>query len=164
MIAALNSILDQQLLAGESFVLALEAERVALTGQDPDALEPILAQKEQHASRVEALDQDRRRFLAQHGFAPGREGMVAVIRKFEDPQFELGPRRAGPLATKWQRLVAVIDRCRADNARNGMIVTLQTQRVTKTLNILRTGRPDQLTYGRSGGQAAGATHRALGRV
>ena len=41
---------------------------------------------------------------------------------------------------------------------------MQSRRVTKTLNVLRTGRADELTYGPQGAAGLGYGPRALGRV
>jgi flagellar biosynthesis/type III secretory pathway chaperone len=90
--------------------------------------------------------------------------MVRLIQLVEDPNYSDSARRIGPLATRWRRLVAIIERCRDDNQRNGMIVSLQSRRVTQTLNVLRTGRPDELTYGRRPMPGLAAAARALGRV
>jgi flagellar biosynthesis/type III secretory pathway chaperone len=163
-VAALSALLDRQIAAGDALVSALESERVALTGFDLAALEETTRAKQALAAEFELLDGERRRTLARYGYGPGRTDMAALIRAVEDPGYREDARRLGPLGNRWRRLVTLIERCRDDNQRNGMIVSLQTQRVTKTLNVLRTGRPDELTYGRARAPGLAQSSRALGRV
>jgi len=163
-LAALNSLLDRQIAAGTALLAALESERSTLTGFDPAALEQSTAEKERLVAEFDRLDADRRHSVARLGFGPRRADMLELIRAAEDRAYREDSRQAGPLATRWRRLVSVAERCRDANERNGLIVSMHSRRVTKTLNVLRTGRPDELTYGP--GSAAGSGHaaRALGRV
>ncbi len=161
----LNALLDRELSAGNALLAALETERGTLSGFDVTALEAATTEKERRASAFDRLDAERRDMMARLGYGPGRADMATLIRAVEDPRYTESAQRAGPLATRWRRVVALVERCRDDNKRNGLIVGLQSRRVTQTLNVLRTGRPDELTYGR--GQMPGlaaAAARALGRV
>jgi len=163
-LAALNSLLDRQIAAGNALLAALEAERSALTGFDPAALEHSTAEKERLVAEFDRIDADRRHSIARLGFGPTRADVLELIRAAEDPAYREDSRQAGPLATRWRRLVSVAERCRDANERNGLIVSMHSRRVTKTLNVLRTGRPDELTYGPGGGAGSGHGARALGRV
>lgn len=163
-LTALNALLDRQAASGNALLVALEGERAALTGFDLAALETATETKERVAGEFERLDADRRRLVARFGYGPGRGDMVDLIRAVEDPAYKEDARRAGPLASRWRRIVVLAERCRDANDRNGQIVSLQSRRVTKTLNILRTGRPDELTYGPAGAAGLGSGARALGRV
>jgi flagellar biosynthesis/type III secretory pathway chaperone len=163
-LAALNALLNRELAAGEALLGALEAERAALAGFHVGALEAATLEKERLAAEFDRLDADRRRLLERFGFGPGRGGMTALIREVEDPAYSEAGRRAGPLATRWRKVVALIERGRDANERNGMIIGLQTRRITQTLNVLRTGRPDELTYTRHPLPGLAAAARALGRV
>jgi flagella synthesis protein FlgN len=163
-LTALNTLLNREVAAGNALLTALEAERAALTGFNVAALETTTLEKDRLAAEFDRLDADRRRLLERFGYGPGRADMVRLIQLVEDPNYSDSARRIGPLATRWRRLVAIIERCRDDNQRNGMIVSLQSRRVTQTLNVLRTGRPDELTYGRRPMPGLAAAARALGRV
>jgi flagellar biosynthesis/type III secretory pathway chaperone len=88
--------------------------------------------------------------------------MRACLRAHEDPHYTDDAPRAGPVAARWRRLLEVVARLRDANERNGMIVSLRSHRVRATLNVLRTGRPDELTYGPD--RHGAARRRALGRV
>jgi flagella synthesis protein FlgN len=163
-LTALLRLLDRESAGGEALVAALDAERIALTGTDMAALEAATTKKDQLAHALDALEQERRRLLAAHGFGPGNAEMTRLIRAVEDANFRDDARRVGPLAARWRKVVALIGRCRADNQRNGHIVAAQMRRVTQTVNLLRTGRPDQLVYGRAGRQRYASAARALGRA
>ena len=163
-LAALSALLDRQIVAGNALLHALESERGTLTGFDLAALEHSTAEKERRVAEFDRLDADRRRLAARLGVGPARADMVELIRRAEDPGYREDARQAGPLATRWRRLVSIAERCRDANERNGLIVSMHSRRVTKTLNVLRTGRPDELTYGPAGGAASGHAARALGRV
>lgn len=164
-LAQLNALLDREGAAGNALLAALETERQALTGFEVTALETATRDKERLAAEFDRLDAERRETMQKLGYGPARSDMTALIRAVEDPQYSESARRVGPLATRWRRIVTLVERCRDDNKRNGLIVGLQSRRATQTLNVLRTGRPDELTYGR--GQMPGlaaAAARALGRV
>ena len=164
-LAALSAHLDREVAAGNALLAALESERAALTGFDLTALEAATKDKERLAAEFDRCDAERREMMLRIGYGPSRSDMIALIRAVEDPHYTDAARRAGPVATRWRRVVALVERCRDDNQRNGLIVGLQSKRATQTLNVLRTGRPDELTYGR--GQMPGlaaAAARALGRV
>jgi flagellar biosynthesis protein FlgN len=163
-LTALNTLLDREILIGNALLHALESEKGTLTGFDLAALEHSTAEKERLVDEFDRIDADRRRLVARLGFGPSRTDMVELIRAAEDPKYREDARQAGPLATRWRRLVTIAERCRDANERNGLIVSMHTRRVTQTLNVLRTGRPDELTYGPGRGGASGYTSRALGRV
>ena len=164
-VASLGTLLDREAAAGNALLAGLESERAALSGFDVAALEAATRDKERLAAEFDRLDTERREYLARFGYGPSRADMNNLIRAVEDPRYSEAAHRAGPLAMRWRRIVALVERCRDDNQRNGLIVGLQSRRATQTLNVLRTGRPDELTYGR--GQMPGlaaAAARALGRV
>jgi flagella synthesis protein FlgN len=163
-LAQLSRLLDREAAGGEALVAALDAEQAALTGTDLAALEAATRDKDRLAHALDALEQERRSFLAARGFGPGNAEMARLIRSVEDANYRDDARRVGPLATRWRKVVAVIRRCRADNQRNGHIVGAQMRRVTQTVNLLRTGRTDQLVYGRAGHQRYASAARALGRA
>jgi flagellar biosynthesis/type III secretory pathway chaperone len=163
-LTALNAVLDRQIVVGNALLHALDTEKSTLTGFDLAALERCTAEKDRLVAEFDHIDAERQRIVARLGFGPSRTDMVELIRAAEDPAYRDDSRQAGPLATRWRRLVSIAERCRDANQRNGLIVSMHSRRVTKALNVLRTGRPDDLTYGPTGGGAAGYSARALGRV
>jgi flagella synthesis protein FlgN len=163
-LTALNAVLDRQIVVGNALLHALDTEKSTLTGFDLAALERCTAEKDRLVADFDRVDAERQRIVGRLGFGPTRADMLELIRAAEDPAYREDSRQAGPVATRWRRLVSIAARCRDANERNGLIVSMHSRRVTKTLNVLRTGRPDELIYGPAGGAAAGYSARALGRV
>ena len=157
---ALDQVLDREIAAGNALAAALETERAALVGSEVAALEASTTAKERLAREFELADGERRALLARLGYGPSAADMEEVIRALEDP----GCSDAGPLATRWRRIVALVASCRDANERNGLIVALQSRRTRQALNVLRTGCANELVYGRTGAGAAAPASRALGRA
>lgn len=161
---SLATLLDRQVAAGERLLAALETERATLAGYDLAALEAATHAKDELVREFERLDAERRALVGSLGFGPDRDAMTALLRAAEDPAYAEDSPRAGPLASRWRRLLQCLGRLRDANERNGLIVNLRSRQVRRTLNVLRTGRPDELTYGRAGVGDQPAPSRALARV
>jgi flagellar biosynthesis/type III secretory pathway chaperone len=165
MTAALQSLsdaLDRQLAIGARLLAALGHERERLAGGDAAALETAVADKERLLAEFEAAEAGRRDALRALGYGADRASVLACLRAFEDPAYTDDAARVGPVAARWRRLLALGTQLRDGNERNGMIVSLRSRRVREALNVLRTGRRDELTYGpvRVGAPAG----RAIGRA
>ena len=161
-LATLADVLDREIAAGTRLLAALEHERTVLAGGDAGALEDAVAAKERLLAEFDALEAERRRTLATLGHGPDRAGMTDCLRAFEDPAYTDDAARVGPVAARWRRLLALAAQLRDSNERNGTIVSLRSRRVRAALNVLRTGRPDELTYGPAGPGAP--ARRAIGRA
>lgn len=161
---SLAAQLDRQVAAGERLLAALETERAALSGYDLAALGAATEAKDQLVREFERLDAERRALVRALGFGPDRDSMTALLRAAEDPAYSEDSPRPGPIATRWRTLLLCLGRLRDANERNGMIVNLRSRQVRRTLNVLRTGRPDELTYGKAGVGDQPALSRALARV
>ena len=158
----LAELLDREIAAGTRLLAALDHERSVLGGQDTGALEGAVAAKERLLADFDAVEADRRAALAALGHGPDRAGMAECLRRLEDPGYDDAAARHAPVAARWQRLLALVARLRDTNERNGLIVSLRSRRVREALNVLRTGRPDALTYGPT--PAGAPARRALGRA
>lgn len=158
----LADLLDREIAAGARLLAALDHERAVLAGADAGALEDAVAQKERLLAEFDTVEADRRRALAALGHGPDRAGMADCLRRLEDPGYTDDGRRAAPVAARWHRLLALAAQLRESNERNGLVVSLRSRRVREALNVLRTGRPDALTYGPTPTGAPG--RRALGRA
>jgi flagellar biosynthesis/type III secretory pathway chaperone len=158
----LADLLDREIAAGTRLLGALEHERAVLAGTDASALEDAVAAKERLLAEFDALEAERRRALAALGHGADRAGMAECLRRHEDPAYDDDVARPGPLAARWRRLLAVVARLRDANERNGTIASLRSRRVREALNVLRTGRPDELTYGPT--RPGAPVRRAIGRA
>lgn len=156
----LAELLDREIAAGTRLLAALEHERAVLAGADAGALTDAVTAKERLLAEFDALEADRRRALAALGHGPDRAGMADCLRRLEDPAHADDAARPAPVAARWRRLLALVAQLRDANERNGLIVSLRSRRVREALNVLRTGRPDALTYGPT--PTGAPARRALG--
>lgn len=156
----LIGVLDQQMLAAQALNELLARERTLLTGQDAAAVEAVAAEKSTLLNRIESLETDRRQVLAIAGRGASGSEMQRLCRA-ADGSVARGP--LGQVAERWQRLMAVMEQCRDANEVNGAIVGLKQRQIRQLLNILRTGREDDLTYGRAG-RAPSSAARGLARA
>ena len=156
----LIAVLDQQTLAAQALTELLARERSLLTGTDAAAVEAAAAEKATLLNRIEALETDRRRVLAIAGRGAGAAEMERLCRGLPG-----APPAAvlGQVSDRWHRLVELMEQCREANEVNGAIVGLKQRQIRQLLNILRTGREDELTYG-PGGLARSSAARGLARA
>lgn len=157
----LVGVLDQQMLAAQALTLLLSRERTLLTGEDAAAVEAAAAEKATLLNRIESLETDRRRVLA----IAGHGATAAEMNRISRAPAGGAPASALQLQVgeRWQRLIDLMQQCREANEVNGAIVGLKQRQIRQLLNILRTGREDDLTYGR-GGRTQSGTARGLARA
>ena len=156
---ALNAVLKRQVEAAVALDQLLARERSLLTGEDAAAVEAVASEKATLLNRIEALETDRRQVLAIAGLGVNGTAMERLARSHSPL---LGPAliETGRL---WTALVAAMERCREGNDVNGAIVGLRQRQVRQLLNMLRTGREDELTYSPTGRQGSGSA-RGLARA
>ncbi|WP_405241355.1 flagella synthesis protein FlgN [Lentisalinibacter salinarum] len=148
---ALETVIREALAITQRLESALAAERAALEQRDAERLQNAGAGKQKHLSRLDDLDETRRRLLADHGYPPDQGGVEAVLA-------DCAP--AHPLDGLWRQLGDVAGRCRDANAANGAIVHLRQRQIGRALDVLR-GAPEGTApvYG-----ADGSSARAAGRA
>ena len=157
----LIAVLDQQMLAAQALTEMLSRERALLTGVDAAAVEAAAAEKATLLNRIESLETDRRRVLAIAGRGASGTEMDRICRASAAgaPPSTLQQQ----VGERWHQLIGVMERCREANEVNGAIVGLKQRQIRQLLNVLRTGREDDLTYGR-GGRTQSGTARGLARA
>ncbi len=136
----LEELLDREIDAAHVLETTLAAERSALTGAEPAAVERLAAEKIRLFAELEALENERRALwqpTAEH--AP--------------------PPRA--VAERWTALLAAMAACRTANDLNGHIIHARQHQVRQLLDAVRGVK--SLTYGPRG-QTHAAAPRALARV
>ncbi len=151
---ALETVIREALGTAQRLESALAGERTALEERDAAALHEAGAGKQDFLSRLDELDGQRRRLLADHGYPADQGGVEAVLA-------DCTP--AHPLGALWRELGAVADRCRDMNAANGAIVHLRRRQIGRALDVLR-GAPEGTapvygadgSSGRAGGRAFGS--------
>lgn len=155
----LNTVLARQVEAAQALEQLIARERSLLTGEDAAAVEAVASEKAALLNRIEALETDRRQVLAMAGLGLNGPAMERLIRG----QSPLPAPARAETGRLWSALVAAMERCRDGNDVNGAIVGLRQRQVRQLLNILRTGREDELTYGPSGRAGSGSA-RGLARA
>jgi len=135
----LEEVLDREIEAARSLAANLAAERAALTGDSPEAVEQKAAEKIRLLGVIESLETERRALSA----APG------------DSRF------AATLAERWRSLMELMAGCRGANEVNGRIIRVRQNQIRQLLDIVRGG--PAITYSPQGKTFAKAL-RALARA
>ncbi len=151
---ALETLIREALGGAQRLESALAAERAALEDRDAAALQEAGASKQDYLSRLDELDGQRRRLLADHGYPADHGGVEAVLADCT---------AAHALGDLWRELGNVAERCRDANTANGAIVHLRRRQIGRALDVLR-GAPEGAapvygadgSSGRAGGRAFGS--------
>ncbi|MDB6083878.1 MAG: hypothetical protein JWN43_1759 [Gammaproteobacteria bacterium] len=137
----LEDLLGRQITAAQCLAQTLAAERTALTGDSPDAVKEMAAEKIRVLGSVEKLEGERRALWG----ACGADGAA------------LGE----AVADRWRKLMELMAGCRTANEVNGHIIHIRQNQVRQLFDIVRGGAP--VTYGPEGKTFARAL-RALARA
>jgi len=153
----LRALLDQQRDVSRELLQILAREHAALSGNDLQGLETILAVKQQNMDQLEALSRQFMELTRRHS-PPHKDGMIASLRHC-DPQGTWG------LETLWRELEGLLTQCRDKNNTNGKIIALSHRQVQQALAILRNGElAGDSCYSPTGNRPAAASSRTLGKV
>jgi flagellar biosynthesis/type III secretory pathway chaperone len=145
----LEELLDREIETARALSATLDAERIALTGNSPQAVERHCAEKTHLLAAIERLEDERRAVAAAAGQAlPGA-------------RVPLGTGIAASVAERWRTLMELIAGCRTANEINGYIINLRQGQISQLLGIVRGASP--LTYTPQGKTFAKAL-RALARA
>jgi flagellar biosynthesis/type III secretory pathway chaperone len=134
----LEDLLDREIDAARSLAATLAAERNALTGDSPQAVEQTAAEKIQILGTIEKLEAERRAIWAEPSL-----GLAATV------------------AERWRDLMELMAGCRTANEVNGHIIHVRQHQVQQLIDIVRGG--PAMTYDPQGKTFAKAL-RALARA
>jgi flagellar biosynthesis/type III secretory pathway chaperone len=135
----LEDLLDREIDVARSLALNLAAERAALTGDSPAAVEQQAAEKVQLLGAIEKLETERRSLCE----APQAPGIAATV------------------AERWRALMELMAGCRTANEINGHIIHARQHQIRQLIDIVRGG--PAITYGPQGKTFAKAL-RALAQA
>jgi flagellar biosynthesis/type III secretory pathway chaperone len=135
----LEDLLDREIEVARSLAANLAAERDALTGDSPPAVEHKAAEKIRIFGLIETLETERRGLMG----ATGSQGLAAAV------------------ADRWRALLELMARCRIANEINGHIIHVRQNQIRQLLDIVRGG--PAITYNPQGKTFAKAL-RALARA
>jgi flagellar biosynthesis/type III secretory pathway chaperone len=135
----LEELLDREIELAGSLAATLAAEKTALTGDSPQAVERSAEDKIRLFGTIEKLEEERRTLCA-------------------DP---LGAGIAASIVQRWRTLLELMAGCRTANEINGHIIHVRQNQVRQLIDIVRGG--PSITYDPHGKTFAKAL-RALARA
>jgi flagellar biosynthesis/type III secretory pathway chaperone len=145
----LEDLLDHEIEVARTLATTLDAERAALTGASPEAVERQATEKMRLLAAIEKLEDERRAVS------------VAAEQGLPGARVARGTDIAGTVAERWRTLMELMAGCRTANEINGYIINLRQGQVAQLLGILRGATP--LTYTPQGKTFAKAL-RALAKA
>ena len=134
----LEDVLDREIEVARSLAETLAAERTALTGDSPLAVEQKAAEKVRILGTIEKLEAERRAL-----WGTSNLGLAATI------------------ADRWRALMELMAGCRTANEINGHIIHVRQHQIGQLIDIVRGG--PAITYDPQGKTFAKAL-RALARA
>ncbi len=135
----LEDLLDREIEVARSLALTLAAERKALVGDSPAAVEQQAAEKIRLLAAIEKLEAERGALCP----TPQVQSLAATV------------------AERWRALMELMAGCRTANEVNGHIIHVRQHQIRQLLEIVRGG--PAITYGPQGKTFAKAL-RALARA
>jgi flagellar biosynthesis/type III secretory pathway chaperone len=135
----LEDLLDREIELARSLAGTLAAERTALTGDSPQAVEQKAAEKIRVLATIERLEEERRVLCA----SPNSPGIAATVIE------------------RWRALMELMAGCRTANEVNGHIIHVRQHQIRQLIDIVRGG--PSFTYDPQGKTFAKAL-RALARA
>ncbi len=145
----LEDLLDHEIEVARTLASTLDAERAALTGASPQAVEQQATEKMRLLAAIEKLEDERRAVS------------VAAEQGLPGARVARGTDIASTVAERWRTLMELMAGCRTANEINGYIINLRQGQVSQLLGILRGATP--LTYTPQGKTFAKAL-RALAKA
>jgi flagellar biosynthesis/type III secretory pathway chaperone len=135
----LEDLLDREIELARTLAATLAAEKTALTGDSPRAVEENAAEKIRVLESIENLEQERRTLCAN----PVSPGIAATV------------------VERWRKLMELMAGCRTANEVNGHIIHVRQHQIRQLIDIVRGG--PSMTYDPNGKTFAKAL-RAIARA
>jgi flagellar biosynthesis/type III secretory pathway chaperone len=135
----LEDLLDREIELARLLAATLAAEKTALTGDSPQAVEHNATEKTRVLAAIEKLEQERRVLCAN----PSSPGIAATVME------------------RWRALMELMAGCRTANEVNGHIIYVRQHQIRQLIDIVRGG--PAITYDPQGKTFAKAL-RAIARA
>ena len=135
----LEDLLDREIEVAQALAATLAAEKAALTGDSPGAVEQNASEKIRVLGTIERLEEERRMLCAN----PLSAGIAATV------------------AERWRALMELMARCRTANEVNGHIIHVRQHQTRQLIDIVRGG--PSITYDPQG-KVFGKALRALAKA
>lgn len=154
----LRQRLEQEAEQLELLASALEAEHEALSRNDLEGLETVIADKEARVARVQEYGEARSRLLEAAGLTVDEAGMAAALG-------QVAPELREPLAQTWQSIKERLQTCQRQNEINGRVVREGMRLSRQALHLLVGGdTPGSELYGRDGNTVGDFGSRSHAKV
>ena len=148
----LQSLLQRQHDAAQRLLQLLTEEHAAITGNNLQDLESVLAAKQQSLMELETTSREYTQI------APNKTIFTETIRQ-NDPHGALG------LESLWQKVETLLRQCQNKNSINGKTISLSHRHVQQAISILRSGELGvDPCYSPTGGHLSAGASRTLGKV
>ena len=130
----------------------LRDEHTALEQQDLTALRAAVDHKGKCVEELRGMEEARQRLCVDAGFPDGPDQMVHMLAWCDEESV---------VANCWQHLMDIATECNTLNVTNGAIIHSRRQQIDAGIAVIRGGKPETDTYGRSGRGAQSHTLRPL---
>ena len=137
----MRELLIREIRATMQLIEMLAAERGAVIGADPAALESAVHDKEQALLLLFHLEQQRLCLMETAGYSPDPDGMTRYIQQ---------EHCHGEISSLWKQLLVHAANCRDLNRDNHQLVELYSHHTRQALCILRGEDPGEAVYGPAG--------------
>ena len=134
---------------------ALQAEKAALRGGDPESILHSVHEKQRHLERVLRSAEQSEHLLRDAGCPAGKEGMQRYLAQHDSDR---------ALARLWQRCLALLTQCQVSNLENGALARAGRCYVQHALTVLRGPSIMSGVYQASGELAVDGLTRPLAKV
>ena len=148
----MQELLERAVREAHLLEVALDQETSALSNLDTDALNEAVARKHRLATSLEQVTREQGDLLLAGGFARDASGMDACLRAWD---------QEGIMRPLWDRLQAVMERCRRLNQVNGGVVQTHYRQVTQAIQVLRGEDPRMELYDPHGRTHGGGVSRHI---
>lgn len=118
----LANLLQEELERSTRLLAVLEAEHVVIAGRDTDALQQIIAEKQELLGCLERSHEYRLQLLQTNNLAMSQEGLTSLLQQCGDKQNEL--------SVNWSEIRSTLAACQLKNQQNGVILAT-SRRVTR---------------------------------
>lgn len=139
--SSLVDVLDEQIRTAHAMLGTLDRESQALIESNPEALNSAGADKARLVETLELLERERRELA-------------------DTMRVKLTTSEGDNASARWRELLGLIERCREQNQRNGVLVKARREQVLEALKLLR-GSELEL-YDSTGVKPAASSLRPLG--
>lgn len=160
----LNNHITADIHACEALLTLLEKERTALKERDLETLENIIHSKAAQLQHLEDSARTRSQWSQAFISHAQGDGATGTHKKDDEMWRQLLSQQAPELATSWQRLKKLMEKCRAENEVNGKVLSRNQKTFTRLMTILRGQTGSTNLYSASGSNQSHLPGQSIGQA